>query len=103
VGDPVDPWRTRSQFVEPLQDITTMEPFLPIYCYMVLGSNPQSYAKDEGNPHWEETMKEEYNSLMENNTWELVPLPSNKKLVICKWIFKKKRVVMDTLQSIRLI
>jgi len=35
-------------------------------------------------PHWEETMKEEYNSLMENNTWELVPLPSNRKLVICK-------------------
>jgi hypothetical protein len=55
---------------------------------MVLGSYPQSYAEDEGNPHWEESMKNEYNSLMENNTWELVPLPSNKKLVICKWIVK---------------
>jgi hypothetical protein len=36
-------------------------------------------------------MKKKYNSLIENNTWELVPLPSNMKLVICKWIFKEKR------------
>jgi len=30
---------------------------------------------------------------MENNTWEFVPLNSNKNLVRCKWIFKKNRVV----------
>jgi hypothetical protein len=59
---------------------------------MVLGSDPQSYSEDKGNPHWEEAMKEEYNSLVENNTCELVPLPSNMKLFICKWIFKTKRV-----------
>jgi hypothetical protein len=60
---------------------------------MVLGSYPHSYVEAKGNPHWEEDMKEEYKSLIENNTWELVPLPSNKKLVRCKWIFKRKRVV----------
>jgi hypothetical protein len=36
-------------------------------------------------------MKEEYNSLVENNIWELVPLPSNGRLVICKWILKTNR------------
>jgi hypothetical protein len=40
----------------------------------------------------EEAMKEEYNSMIENNTWELVPLPFNMKLVRCKCIFKKNRV-----------
>jgi hypothetical protein len=44
-----------------------MEPLIPIYYYMVLESYPLSYAKDKGNPHWEEAMKEEYNSLTENN------------------------------------
>jgi hypothetical protein len=58
---------------------------------MILGSNPQYYAEAKGNPHWVEAMQEEYNSLIENNTWELVPLPSNMKLVRCKCIFKTKR------------
>jgi hypothetical protein len=36
-------------------------------------------------------MQEEYDSLMTNNTWTLVPLPTNKKLVSCKWVFKIKQ------------
>jgi hypothetical protein len=55
-----------------------------LFIYMVLGSYPRSYTEAKGNPHWEEPMKEEYNSLIENNTWELVPLHSNRKLVRCK-------------------
>jgi len=36
-------------------------------------------------------MNEESNSLIQNNTWELVYLPPNRKLVRCKWIYKTKR------------
>ena len=35
-------------------------------------------------------MKEEFNSLQKNNTWELVDLPPRRKLVKCKWFFKTK-------------
>jgi hypothetical protein len=35
-------------------------------------------------------MNEEYRSLMANDTWDLVPLPKGKKLVICKWVYKTK-------------
>jgi hypothetical protein len=38
-------------------------------------------------------MQEEYNSLMVNNTWTLVPLPLGRKLVSCKWVFKIKQGV----------
>ena len=33
-------------------------------------------------------MKEEFNLLQKNNTWELVDLPPGRKLVKCKWVFK---------------
>jgi hypothetical protein len=36
-------------------------------------------------------MQEEYDSLMTNNTWTLVPLPVGRKPVSCKWVFKIKQ------------
>ena len=33
----------------------------------------------------------EYQSLVENETWELVELPCNRKPVACKWVFKAKQ------------
>jgi hypothetical protein len=38
-------------------------------------------------------MQEEYNSLLENHTWDMVPLPSGRKLVRCIWVYRTKRVV----------
>jgi hypothetical protein len=40
---------------------------------------------------WEAAMQEEYASLMANGTWELVPLPKDRKSVGCKWVFRTKR------------
>ena len=33
-------------------------------------------------------MTTEYESLMNNKTWPLVPLPIGKNLVCCKWVYK---------------
>ena len=30
------------------------------------------------------------NALVSNNTWTLTPLPSNKKAIGCKWIYRAK-------------
>ncbi len=39
---------------------------------------------------WREAMDAEYQSLMENGTWYLVPPPTDRKLVTCKWLLRKK-------------
>lgn len=35
-------------------------------------------------------MDEEYNSLMTNKTWDLVPLLEDIKLARCKWVYRTK-------------
>ena len=39
---------------------------------------------------WEKAMQSEMDSLHKNNTWDLVPLPSGKKVLPCKWVYKMK-------------
>eukprot|EP00253_Pinus_taeda_P021435 PITA_21435 len=50
-------------------------------------------------------MEEEYNSLLENQTWDLVPLPLGRKLVRCKWVYRTKSVADGeiTRQKVRLV
>jgi hypothetical protein len=43
-----------------------------------------------GHPYWDTTMNEEYHSLMENDTLDLVPLPKGRKIFICKWVYITK-------------
>ena len=90
VSDPADTRRTRSQFFGDPQALAAIETLLPIHCYMSLGSYPNSHSKVVGNPLWEATMDEEYSTLMDNNTWDLVPLPKGRNLVRCRWIYRTK-------------
>ncbi|MCO5586674.1 hypothetical protein L7F22_040616 [Adiantum nelumboides] len=39
---------------------------------------------------WRQAMDSEYQSLLDNGTWELVPAPPQRKLVTCKWLLRKK-------------
>jgi hypothetical protein len=39
---------------------------------------------------WKEAMDEEMTSLHQNQTWKLVPLPTLKRSIGCKWVFAKK-------------
>ena len=41
--------------------------------------------------YWKEAAENECQSLLKNNTWELVERPKEKNVITCKWIFKVKR------------
>ena len=60
--------------------------------YIVI-EEPASYreaVKSSNKSNWIKAMDEEMDSLIKNKTWNLVPNPGNKRLVSCKWIFKRK-------------
>ena len=40
---------------------------------------------------WMTTMQEEIEALHKNNTWDLVPLPQERKAISNKWVYKIKR------------
>lgn len=52
---------------------------------------PLNYKSALQIPEWKQAMREEYAALMNQHTWSLVPLPPDKNLVSCKWLFKLKR------------
>jgi hypothetical protein len=51
---------------------------------------PTSVCAVLTDPSWRRTMEEEYDALIANNTWELVPRPVGSNVVTGKWIFKYK-------------
>ena len=42
-------------------------------------------------PHWREAMEQEYQALLRNQTWTLVPPQSRVNVIDSKWVFKVKR------------
>ena len=54
---------------------------------------PKNYSEaisSDDSTKWIATMQEKVESLLKNETWELVKLPEGKRVISCKWIFKRK-------------
>jgi transposase InsO family protein len=64
--------------------------------------NPKSYSEainSENSHQWKEAIKQEYDNLIKNETWELVELPKDRKAIGCKWVFKIKRNSDNTIDK----
>ena len=46
-----------------------------------------------------DAMTEEYQSIMKNDVWEVVPKPENKDVVSSKWIFKIKHATDESIEK----
>jgi hypothetical protein len=56
-------------------------------------SEPQTYIEamqSSDAKQWESAIKAEYESLIQNSTWQLVSPPAGRDIVKCKWVFKVK-------------
>jgi hypothetical protein len=48
-------------------------------------------------------MVEEYQSIMKNDVWEVVPRPKRKSVVTSKWIYKIKNAVDGSIEKYKAI
>jgi histone deacetylase 1/2 len=55
-----------------------------------VSSLPHTYRQALQDPNWHNAMSDEFNALMKNNTWSLVPKPADVNVVTGKWIFTYK-------------
>uniref|UniRef100_A0A8R7UH22 Reverse transcriptase Ty1/copia-type domain-containing protein n=1 Tax=Triticum urartu TaxID=4572 RepID=A0A8R7UH22_TRIUA len=51
---------------------------------------PSSYRAALKDPNWHAAMLDEFNALIRNDTWSLVPCPAGVNVVTGKWIFRHK-------------
>jgi hypothetical protein len=52
---------------------------------------PSNIRQAMQHTHWRQAISEEFNALIRNGTWSLVPPPPNHNIVDCKWLFRIKR------------
>ena len=52
---------------------------------------PNSLGEAFENKNWKNAMDEEYNALVKNRMWHLVPPKRGRNIIDCKWVYRIKR------------
>jgi hypothetical protein len=65
----------------------------------IIDSKPSTFDEAAEKPEWKDVMMEEYQSIMKNDVWEVVPRPEGKSVVTSKWIYKIKHAADDSIDK----
>ena len=65
----------------------------------LVDKEPTSYEEAAHKKEWMEAMTEEYQSIMKNDVWDILPKPKNKGVVSLKWIYKIKHAVDGSIEK----
>ncbi|GKC41301.1 ribonuclease H-like domain-containing protein [Tanacetum coccineum] len=86
---PQNPTSTYSMVTRSRAGVTKPNP--KYHCHVsTISPIPKSYNAAFTDPNWQSAMLDEYNALIKNRTWTLVPRPPNTNIVRSMWLFKHK-------------
>ena len=62
-------------------------------------AEPTNYEDAATQQVWKDAKVEEYQSIMKNDVWEVVPTPEGKSVVTSKWLFKIKHAADGSIEK----
>jgi hypothetical protein len=62
-------------------------------------TEPYSFQEAMKDPTWVDAMVEEYDSIVKNSAWEIVPRLIDKSVVGSRWIYKVKQAVDGSVEK----
>jgi hypothetical protein len=65
----------------------------------IIDTEPSCHGEATGQQVWQDAMTEEYQSIMKNDVWDIVPRPKGKSVVTSKWIYKIKHAVDGSVEE----
>jgi hypothetical protein len=65
----------------------------------LLNEEPTCFEEAIQKKEWADAMTEEYQSIIKNNVWEIVPRPKGEDVVSSKWLFKIKHVAHGSIEK----
>jgi hypothetical protein len=88
----------------PRQAMSESKPPERFCSYIMMVSNnresePYTFEKVVGRQVQRDAMMEEYNSIMKNDVWEIVPRPEEKSVVTSRWIYKLKYAIDGSIEK----
>jgi hypothetical protein len=76
----------------------TFSSYMDLMCDL-LEKDPTCFEEAIQKKEWANAMTEEYQSIIKNDVWEIVPRPKSKDVVSSKWIFKIKNVANSSIEK----
>ena len=62
-------------------------------------TEPSSFEEAVQQPVWVDAMVEEYDSIMRNNVWDVVPRLGDKSMVTSRWFYKVKQAADGSIEK----
>jgi hypothetical protein len=72
--------------------------YMALMCDL-LEKDPTCFEEAIQKKEWADAMTEEYQSIIKNDVWEIVPRPNSKDVVLSKWLFKIKHVANGSIEK----
>jgi hypothetical protein len=67
----------------------------------IIDAKHSSYEEVVEKKVWQDAMIEEYQSIMKNDVWDIVPRPKEKSVVTSKWLYKIKHATDGSIEKFK--